>query len=72
MQISLIKQKYGIRDFRGGGRASARETVMRVAGGAIAKKVLEKKGVIVRAGVMQIGDVVADSYDFSDVKKNVF
>ena len=65
-------KKYGIRDFRGGGRASARETVMRVAGGAIAKKVLEKKGVIVRAGVMQIGDIVADSHNFSDVSKNDF
>ena len=48
------QQKYGVRDWRGGGRASARETVMRVAAGAIAKKILGKK-VVVRAAVSQIG-----------------
>src|SRR5690606_20793008 len=46
--------KYGIRDYRGGGRASARETAMRVAAGAIARKVLGA-GVTIRAAVVQIG-----------------
>lgn len=52
-------QKYGFRDHRGGGRSSARETAMRVAAGAIAKKWLnEKFGILVRGYVAQIGDIV--------------
>jgi chorismate synthase len=46
------QEKYGVRDYRGGGRASARETAMRVAGGAIARKVLSNMGVKVRGGVV--------------------
>ncbi len=54
-------QKYGLRDHRGGGRSSARETAMRVAAGAIAKKWLhEKFGISVRGYVAQIGDIVID------------
>lgn len=49
-------QKYGVRDYRGGGRASARETAMRVAAGAIAQLYLAQHGIRIRAGVVQIGD----------------
>jgi chorismate synthase len=47
------QQKYGIRDYRGGGRSSARETAMRVAAGAVARKIIS--GVTIRAAVVQIG-----------------
>ena len=50
------QEKYGIRDYRGGGRASARETAMRVAGGAIAKKVLSSLGVKVRGCLLYTSD----------------
>jgi chorismate synthase len=59
--------KYGRRDYRGGGRSSARETVCRVAAGAIAKKVLAAQGVSVLGYVKQIGSVVADIGDPSSV-----
>src|SRR5437588_1731743 len=52
--------KYGFRDYRGGGRSSARETLCRVAAAAIAKKLLAQIGVRVLGYVKQIGDVVAD------------
>ena len=55
----VTQQKYGIRDWRGGGRSSARETVMRVAAGVIAKKILGEK-IVVRAGVSQIGSLAVD------------
>jgi len=57
-------QKYGFRDYRGGGRSSARETAMRVAAGAIAKKYLANKfGMKIQACVTQIGEVTANSPD---------
>ncbi len=66
-------QKYGIRDYRGGGRSSARETAMRVAAGAVAKKYLaEKFGINIRACVSQIGDVSAEHYDWDVVENNPF
>jgi chorismate synthase len=55
--------KYGFRDYRGGGRSSARETVCRVAAGAIAKKLLARSGVRVLGYVTQVGDVTADITD---------
>src|SRR5262245_57162716 len=55
--------KYGVRDYRGGGRSSARETVCRVAAGAIAKKILSQHGMSVLGYVKQIGAVVADIPD---------
>lgn len=55
--------KFGFRDYRGGGRSSARETVCRVAAGAIAKKVLAREGMRIVGYVKQIGDVVADVAD---------
>jgi chorismate synthase len=66
-------QKYGIRDYRGGGRSSARETAMRVAAGAIAKKYLrETFGVEINACVYQIGDVSADTFAWDSVENNPF
>lgn len=62
------QQKYGIRDYRGGGRSSARETAMRVAAGAIAKKYLrEQFGIEVRGYLSQIGNVSIDPATVSDV-----
>jgi chorismate synthase len=55
--------KYGIRDYRGGGRSSARETMCRVAAGAIAKKLLAQHGMRVLGYVKQVGSVVADIAD---------
>ena len=66
------QQKYGIRDYRGGGRASARETAMRVAGGAVAKKILSLLGVVINSGVIQIGDVKAENISIPEASKNVF
>jgi len=51
------QEKYGIRDYRGGGRSSARETAARVAGGAIAKLLLSTQGIACRAWVSQVGDI---------------
>lgn len=53
-------EKYGIRDYRGGGRSSARETAARVAGGAIAKQFLAAKGVKIQAFVSQVGDLALE------------
>ena len=66
-------QKYGIRDYRGGGRSSARETAMRVAAGAIAKKWLfETYGVQVRGYLSQIGSIKHRGFDWSVVEHNPF
>ncbi len=65
-------QKYGIRDYRGGGRASARETIARVIGGAIAKKILKEKfEVDVWGFVDQIGESMFTGVDKAFVEKNV-
>ncbi|OGT43606.1 MAG: chorismate synthase [Gammaproteobacteria bacterium RIFCSPHIGHO2_12_FULL_40_19] len=67
------QQKYGIRDYRGGGRTSARETVSWVAAGAIAKKyLLEQCGVTIQGYVAAIGDIVAEKIDLSVVNENPF
>ena len=66
-------QKYGIRDHRGGGRSSARETAVRVAAGAIAKKYLKQRlGIEIRGCVEQIGDVHCEIRDWSAVNGNPF
>jgi chorismate synthase len=66
-------QKYGIRDYRGGGRSSARETAMRVAAGAVAKKFLKQKfGMEIKGCVTQIGDVCASNIDWDIVENNPF
>ena len=58
-----FQAKYGVRDYRGGGRTSARETVARVAAGAVAKKLLALRGVRVLGWVSQVGDIRADVPD---------
>lgn len=63
-------KKYGHRDHRGGGRASARETVGRVAAGAVAKKLLEKRGIKTRGFVRSVGNVVAEKVNFGQIEKN--
>ena len=66
-------QKYGVRDPRGGGRASARETVIRVAAGAIAKKWLrERYGVLIRGYLSQIGSRKIEFKDWNSVNDNPF
>jgi len=65
--------KYGIRDPRGGGRSSARETTMRVAAGVIAKKWLaERHGVRVRGYLAQLGEIVPAAFDVEAVEQNPF
>lgn len=66
-------QKYGIRDPRGGGRSSARETTMRVAAAVIARKWLgERHGIRVRGYLAQIGDLVPRAFDWDAVERNPF
>lgn len=65
-------QKYGFRDYRGGGRSSARETAMRVAAGAIAKKVLAAKGIQVRGYLSQLGPIKIEQFDWDQVEQNPF
>ena len=66
-------QKYGFRDYRGGGRSSARETAMRVAAGAIAKKYLHQRyGIQVRGNLAQLGPIAAQSIDWEVVETNPF
>jgi len=64
--------KYGIRDYRGGGRSSARETAMRVAAGAVARRVLQ--GVTIRGALVQVGPhkVSRDRWDWAEVHNNPF
>ncbi len=64
--------KYGIRDYRGGGRSSARETAMRVAAGAVARKVLQ--GVTIRGALVQVGPHKVDrgNWNWAEVDNNVF
>jgi chorismate synthase len=59
--------KYGIRDYRGGGRSSARETAARVAAGAIAKLLLQELNIKVQSGICEINGIEAKSFDFSNV-----
>lgn len=61
--------KYGIRDYRGGGRSSARETAARVAAGAIAKLLLKELGVTISAYVSQVGEIKTDHYTKLDLTK---
>lgn len=66
--------KYGIRDYRGGGRASARITLSRVVAGALAKLVLKQKGISITAYTSQVGNITLDKdyqkYDFSLIERN--
>ena len=64
--------KYGFRDYRGGGRSSARETAIRVAAGAIAMKVLAKYGVSIRGAMVQMGPISAEHFAWEQVNQNPF
>ncbi|WP_027330878.1 chorismate synthase [Marinimicrobium agarilyticum] len=65
--------KYGVRDYRGGGRSSARETAMRVAAGAIAKKYLrERFGIEVRGYLSQLGPIEIEKVDWDQIAENPF
>ena len=67
------QQKYGLRDYRGGGRSSARETAMRVAAGAIAKKWLkERHGVAIRGYLAQLGPIKLELKNWDEVERNAF
>ncbi|KLE11371.1 chorismate synthase [Aliarcobacter butzleri L355] len=60
--------KYGIRDYRGGGRSSARETAARVAAGAIAKLLLKELNIDIKSGICEINGIQASNFDFENVK----
>jgi chorismate synthase len=67
------QQKYGVRDYRGGGRSSARETAMRVAAGAIAKKWLKQRyGIEIRGYLSQLGPIKPEAFDWDEVSNNAF
>jgi chorismate synthase len=67
------QQKFGMRDYRGGGRSSARETAMRVAAGGIAKKYLQQKlGVEIRGYLSQLGPIELELKDWSSIEDNPF
>ena len=65
-------QKYGVRDYRGGGRSSARETAMRVAAGGIAKKYLAGLGITIRGYLSQLGPITPEAFDWEQVGQNAF
>ena len=60
--------KYGLRDYRGGGRSSARETAARVAGGAIAKLMLQEIGVTIQSGLCEVDGIKAETIDFDHAR----
>ena len=64
--------KYGVRDWRGGGRASARETVARVAAGAVAKNLLGRENVRIHAYTVELGGIKAKKRDLGVIDKNMF
>jgi chorismate synthase len=69
----VYTQKYGIRDYRGGGRSSARETTMRVAAGAIARKYLKQKhNIVIRGYLAQLGDIAIEQFDWDEAENNPF
>ncbi len=63
--------KYGIRDYRGGGRSSARETAARVAAGAIAKLMLRELGISVISGICEVDGIAAKEYDYEYAKTSI-
>ena len=64
--------KYGFRDYRGGGRSSARETAMRVAAGAIARKCLAALGIEIKGWLSRIGHIVVENHDWAEIRNNPF
>ncbi|MBN2365555.1 MAG: chorismate synthase [Calditrichaeota bacterium] len=63
-------KKYGVFDFRGGGRASGRETATRVAAGAVARQLLKDKNIEIFAHTKQIGDIIATETDLKQIERN--
>ncbi len=63
--------KYGIRDYRGGGRSSGRETACRVAAGAVAKKILKKYKINIIVYTLAVGDIYAQTIDYKVIEKNI-
>ena len=63
-------KKYGIRDHRGSGRASGRETAARVAAGAVARKILENKGIDITAYTIEAAGIKCDTFDKNEIEKN--
>jgi len=63
-------RKYGIRDYRGGGRSSGRETASRVACGSIARKILVGEGIIIRAHTVEIAGIRAETCDYDQIEQN--
>lgn len=70
----VYSNKYGFRDYRGGGRASARETAMRVAAGAVAKKFLASKGIQIKGYLSQLGPIKInpENFNWDNVETNPF
>jgi chorismate synthase len=66
----VFYKKYGIRDHRGGGRSSGRETISRVAAGALAKKIIQKKRIKIIAHTIQVGKVRSKKFDQRQIEKN--
>jgi len=64
--------KYGLRDWRGGGRASGRETVARVAAGAVAKAILQRENIEISAYTIELGGVIAKERDLDVMDKNMY
>ncbi|HXZ38571.1 MAG TPA: chorismate synthase, partial [Thermodesulfobacteriota bacterium] len=65
-------KKYGIRDHRGGGRASGRETAARVAAGAVARKVIARAGIEVFAYTLELGGIAVDGFSRTEISRNRF
>jgi chorismate synthase len=66
------QKKYGTRDWRGGGRSSGRETIGRVAAGAVAKRFLENKGISVLAWTSEAAGIACEKFDESEIERNQF
>ncbi len=64
-------KKYGIRDYRGGGRSSGRETAARVAAGAVAKHILAQKGITITSYTLVVGGIEAKNLDLSQIESNI-
>jgi len=63
--------KYGMRDYRGGGRSSARETAARVAAGAIAKLMLQELGITVESGISEVAGIKSENFDYEAAKSSI-
>lgn len=64
-------KKYGLRDYRGGGRSSGRETACRVAAGAVAKKILDQRNIKIVAYTKSVADITAQKIDYAVIEKNM-